>query len=121
MKAISPLNLALNISSLFLSKKKVSVVSFLLDKKYQILSIGTNSYNKTHPTQALFAKRVGDEERVFLHAEIDALIKCKELHKVRYILVARVGRDGKIRNAKPCPICSAAITHYCPDAIIIHT
>ena len=44
--------------------------------KYGIpLSKGENSYKKTHPLQAYFAERVGHPQRIYLHAEILALIR----------------------------------------------
>lgn len=85
--------------------------AIITDRRNNILSIGLNSYNKTHPKQAFFAKRVGEEERIFLHAEIDALIKA-DMEKARKIWIARVGRDGIVRASSPCPICSAALCKH---------
>jgi tRNA(Arg) A34 adenosine deaminase TadA len=57
--------------------------------------------------QAKFAERVGLHEKIFLHAEIAALVKCRE--ECDTIVVARVNPQGNIRMAKPCPICDLAL------------
>jgi len=66
-----------------------------------------NLESKSHPLQASFAIRAGFPEKIYLHAEIAALIKCKE--DVDTIVVARVNNQGKLRMAKPCPICTLAL------------
>lgn len=86
------------------SKKKVGAV--LLNRN-RIVMTATNLEDKSHPLQARFAERVGLNEKIYLHAEIAALIKCKE--ECDTIVVARVNPQGKLRMAKPCPICSLAL------------
>jgi tRNA(Arg) A34 adenosine deaminase TadA len=44
-----------------------------------------------------------------LHGEIDAIIKIPYGSKPFSIYVARVTPSGKIKLAKPCPICSKAL------------
>lgn len=83
------------------------VVAILTDKRGKILSIGINSYNRTHPKQAHYAKKSGNGERIFLHAEIAALVRCKE--KADKIYIARTDAHGKEVLAKPCPLCSLAL------------
>lgn len=86
----------------------VRVYAVITDKRGKIVSEGPNSYKKTHPLQAKFARMVGNEEAVYLHAEIQAMVKCKEGqgHKM---YVARVGRTGNPLPACPCKICQLAI------------
>jgi tRNA(Arg) A34 adenosine deaminase TadA len=86
----------------------VRVYAVITDKRGRIVSEAHNSYTKTHPLQARFAKFVGNEEAVYLHAEIRAMVKCKDGqgHKM---YVARVGRTGDPLPACPCEICQAAI------------
>lgn len=72
------------------------------------MSIGKNSYVKTHPQMKKYAEQVGTPNRIFLHAEIDAIIKCRDLSKAFKIVVIRKKND-KTLLAKPCPICMAAI------------
>ena len=81
-----------------------------MDKRYNVISFGYNSYTKTHPTQKEIATRYKASyyHKEFLHAEISSLIKCKG--KVPYsILVIRQLKNGTMGNAKPCPICRLAI------------
>lgn len=73
------------------------------DKKGRILSQAPNSYVKTHPYQASMAEAVGLPDRVFLHAEIAALVRCRK--KPYAIYIARAGGG----YSKPCPVCMAAI------------
>jgi tRNA(Arg) A34 adenosine deaminase TadA len=86
------------------SKKMVGAV--LLNKNKIIVS-ATNLETKSHPLQAKFAKRVGLDPKIYLHAEIAALVKCRE--ECDTIVVARVNPQHKLRMAKPCPICELAL------------
>ena len=93
-----------------MSKRQTqSITAVIYDKKGRVLSIGKNSYVKTHPKQARHAHKVGLPEKIFLHAEMDAIIRCRDLWSARKILVTRVTRNGKYGNAKPCPVCQSAI------------
>lgn len=85
------------------------VAAIVTDKRGTILSEGINSYEKTHPLQAQFAlKTKKHKERVFLHAEISALVKNKTDRAYR-IYVARTHRNNNYALAKPCPVCTLAI------------
>ena len=54
------------------------VAAIITDKRGNILSEGINSYEKTHPLQAQLASKFKKHShRVFLHAEISALIRDK--------------------------------------------
>ena len=86
-----------------------NITAIIFDKKGKILSVGKNSYIKTHPMQAKHAHKVGLPEKIFLHAEMDAIIKCRNMSKAHKIVVTRVTRNGKYGNAKPCPVCKSAI------------
>lgn len=79
----------------------------ITDKKGNILSIGVNNITKTHPIQKKFAKRSGNIERQYLHAEIHALIKCNG--RPHTIYVARITTKELTALAKPCAVCSLAI------------
>jgi len=89
---------------------KYSLTAIIKDKRGYVLSIGSNSYTKTHPLQAYHAHKTGLPEKVYLHAEIDAITKCKDISKAYSIEVVRVSNQGKHLNAKPCPICMSAIS-----------
>jgi tRNA(Arg) A34 adenosine deaminase TadA len=92
-------------------KYKHNLTARCYDKKGKLLSIATNSYSKTHPIQAYFATKVGQPAKIYLHAEIHAIIKAgdKKIHK---IVISRIGKNHKSLNAKPCPICQEAIKAY---------
>ena len=85
------------------------ISAFVYDKRGRLLSSGQNSYVKTHPLQARVAAEVGEPHKVFLHAEIAALIKC-DWKKAHRILVTRYGKDGRRLVAKPCRVCHQMIS-----------
>lgn len=85
------------------------ITAIIYDKKGRVLSIGKNSYIKTHPMQARHANKVGRPEKIYLHAEMQAIIKCKQLDKAHKILVTRITKKGRYGNARPCPVCQSAI------------
>lgn len=82
-----------------------------LDKKGRLISVATNNYKKSHPLQAYFAKKVGHNERIYLHAEIAAILKAKgkEIWKIK---IERIGKTGKPLSSYPCPICREAIKAF---------
>jgi len=78
------------------------------DKRGKLVGSGTNHYSKTHPIQAHFAKMVGLPEKIYLHAEIAALLDCRD--KIPHsIHVSRYTKNGRPALAAPCPACMAAI------------
>lgn len=87
--------------------KKPKLTAYVYNKKGALISIGTNSYEKTHPLQAYFACKSGNPDKVFLHAEIAALVKCRA--KPYKIYVERLNKNGEPRLAKPCEVCKLAI------------
>jgi len=110
------LKLAIETAKSSPSKKKVGAV---LLKKNKIIATAVNLEEKSHPLQAKLAKRVGLAPKIYLHSEINALIKAKE--DADTIVVARVNNQGKLRNACPCPICSLALDEYGVDNIYYST
>ena len=92
-----------------MAQKQHHVTAVIYDRKGKVLSIGQNSYVKTHPQQAHHAKKVGLPEKQFLHAEIAAIVKCRNLKKAHKIFVSRWSSEGSPLLAKPCPICESAI------------
>lgn len=87
-------------------KGQHKVGAVILDRKNNVLSIGYNSYIKTHPKQYIYNKHI-NPTRIFLHAEIDALVRCRG--EPYTMIVARIGKDSKVRLAKPCKGCFNAI------------
>lgn len=92
-----------------MSKKRYHVIATVYDRRGNILSIGTNSYTKTHPVQAKFAAMFGRGEQIYLHAEIAAITKLPQPWKAHRIKVERYDSDGNPVCCKPCVICSAVI------------
>lgn len=88
---------------------KPNVTCFVYDRKGNLLSVGRNSYVKTHPIQAKAAKAVGQDQRIYLHAEIHALVQIKDWDDAYKINVVRYGSNGEPLNAAPCEICTYVI------------
>jgi len=90
------------------TKTRYKVIAKIYDKSGNLLSYGVNSYVKTHPLQAHYAGIVGQPYRVYLHAEIQAIIRArgKAMHKIR---IERYDAKGDEANACPCPVCQLAI------------
>ncbi len=88
---------------------KPEITAICYDKRGRILSIGRNSYIKTHPLQARLAKEVGQGNRIFLHAEMAAILKVKDWSKIHKMTVVRLNNKGIPMNATPCEICQKAI------------
>jgi len=89
--------------------KKYQVTAIIYDRRGNVLSIGTNSYIKTHPLQAKYAAQVHEPMKVFLHAEIHAITRCRDLETAHKIVIFRYREDGTPAMAKPCRVCQAAL------------
>lgn len=89
--------------------KKHDLTAIIYDKRGRVLSIGKNNYVKTHPVQKKYANKVGHPHKEFLHAEVSAIVKCKDLSKAHKISIFRFNTDGSPALAKPCPVCMSAI------------
>lgn len=81
--------------------------------KKRIISIGHNSL-KTHPMMLEYGRRKGS---LFLHAEIDAIIKAlksfgPEILTKCDIYVLRLTRGIRRGNSKPCEGCQRAIDAF---------
>lgn len=64
---------------------------------------------KTHTMMARLGAQVGLKDKIFLHAEVAAIIKCRDISKAHRIFVSRTMKDGSMGLAKPCPVCAKAI------------
>lgn len=106
MKSLLPL--AIEVAK-NLPHEDYKVSAIITDRKNKILSIGSNSYCRTHPLQQKYAKMVGQDERIFLHAEISAIVNLRYGTKPYSIYIARVNKKGESLFSKPCPICSLAL------------
>lgn len=92
-----------------MSKTRFDITAIIYDKRGKVLSIGKNSYVKTHPLQHFHSHKVGLPHKQYLHAEIHAIAKCKTLEKAHKIVVMRFDKSGNPRTAKPCLVCQSAI------------
>jgi|SRR6185437_8655983 len=99
------------------SKQNITALAY--DKRGRLISVGKNSYIKTHPLQQSYAVKAGVPYKIYIHAEIDALVKAKgkTVHK---IVVVRMNSKGAYLNAKPCPSCEMALKDF-GVKIIEHT
>lgn len=89
---------------------KQSITAVIYDRRGRVMSIGQNSYIKTHPMQAKYAKKVGEFHKIFLHAEIAAITRCQQNLKNAYrMVVTRYDKNGNPALAKPCAVCQSAI------------
>lgn len=92
-----------------MSEKRFKLTAIIYDKRGRVLSVGQNSYVKTHPYQAKLAAKMGEPYKTNLHAEIHAITKCANLKKAHKISIFRYKEDGTPGRAKPCSICAEAI------------
>ena len=90
--------------------RKYEITALAYDKRGKLLSVGQNSYTKTHPLQAKLGRKSGKPNAIYLHAELAALLKSKE--QVHKLVVVRYDKDGKPALAKPCPSCQLAIKQF---------
>lgn len=86
-----------------------NLTAIVKDKRGRILSVGKNSYVKTHPLMQKAAKATNSKERIYLHAEVAALLRLKDWSKAHSIEVFRFTKDGKPAMAKPCQCCQYII------------
>ena len=110
-KAIKMFGVAKELSKLS-SITRHSIGAVLVSKNWDIIGVGSN-VRKSHPKQADFARRVGLEHKIYMHAEVQCLVNAKQrnLNGSR-IFVYREFRDGLRAIARPCPICMKAIKHF---------
>lgn len=56
------------------------------------------------------AKGIGDidTKKIYIHAEIDAIVRCKDLTRAYTIEIYRI-KYGEYFDSKPCPICMSGI------------
>lgn len=67
----------------------------------------TNQYTRSHARQRDYARRAGFPNKVYLHAEIGALVKSRCPVDTMYIY--RLNRRGDMLPSKPCAVCQLAL------------
>ena len=88
-------------------KKKQAIKATIYNKRGELIATGFNSYIKTHPQQARYARQCGQPDRIYLHAEVAALVKMRT--RGYRIVIERYNNKGEPMNAQPCPVCQLAI------------
>ncbi len=110
------LNQAVAVAMASTSRKQLGCIIL---KKKKIIAAACNYDKKTHTVQeryAKFASKIYENDslshKIFLHAEILCLIRSKGEGDT--IITARVGGQGgnKLRNSRPCPICTLFLQHH---------
>lgn len=92
-------------------RKKYSITAKTYDKRGRLIASAENNYRKTHPLMLHFASKVGMCEKIYLHAEVLALIRSGE-REVDHMVIERYNSDGSPALAKPCPVCTEAIKAF---------
>lgn len=91
--------------------KRHYILAKCYDRKGRLLSVGFNSYTKSHPLMASLAKEVGHIDQIYLHAEIAAILRAKD-KQIHRISIERYDAAGRPALAAPCPICQRAIKMF---------
>lgn len=94
-----------------MAKTKHIIKATCYDSKGKLLSFAYNSYTKSHPIQSYFALKVNQPHKIYLHAEIAAILKARD-KRIYSIHIYRRNKQNDLANAKPCPICMEAIKAY---------
>jgi deoxycytidylate deaminase len=89
-------------------QNKFFIISATLDKRNRIISIGENSSIKTHPMMLHYSTKSKRANKIYLHAEISAMVKSQRL--VHKLIVIRIDHNGQFALAKPCPLCQMALS-----------
>jgi len=106
---VTPLDKSCYMARNLHDKQQYKIAAVITDRQGNVLSVGTNSYKKTHTLQAYYAAMAGEPKRLFRHAEIHAISRLPRGSKPWAIYISRMNRNGEFSIAKPCPICAFAI------------
>lgn len=95
-------------------RTKYALLASVTTKNGTLLANCWNSYTKTHPLQKFFAEKVGLPKKIYLHAEIRAMVIASiQPHGPLHTLsVRRFGKNKEMLDAKPCPICIEAAIFF---------
>lgn len=85
--------------------------AMVLCKRGRVVSSSANSYVKTSPRAFKAAKKLGLDEKCYLHAEQRALYLDKARKGVKLIVV-RVGANGEAMNSEPCVVCKQVLLDF---------
>jgi deoxycytidylate deaminase len=82
------------------------VAAACYDKRGRLISTGVNQPQKSHTLQAKYAEKTGLSERIYLHAEVASLVKCR--CDPWTLQIVRIGPKEYAKPSAPCPICRMA-------------
>ena len=118
------LSAATQMASKHASGGRVRTVAVFTDKRYNVLCVAGNTYTKTHPQQASWAKKMGSPDKQCLHAEMRAAImlaKSGKSNSAKFLYVAAVSEAGNVLLAKPCVVCQMMLDEQFPDIEVFYT
>ena len=94
-------------------KKRYVIKATVYSKLSRITASAQNSYKQSHPLQKFFAEQVGQPQKIYLHAEIKAMIQASiHVDKLHSIYIKRQDEFGNLYLAKPCIICVYAMIFF---------
>ena len=118
------LSVATEMASKHASGGRVRTIAMFADKRYNVLSVAGNTYVKTHPQQASWAKKRGSPDKQCLHAEMRAAImlaKSGKANSAKFLYVAAVSLSGNILCAKPCMVCQMMLDEQFQNIEVFYT
>ena len=92
-----------------MAEARQAITAVIYDRRGRSISTGRNSYTKSHPLQARLAREAGLHHKIYLHAEIEALVRLRDWSRAHKMVVERYAKSGEPALAKPCPICQRAL------------
>lgn len=85
--------------------------ALIVDDKGRVVSIGVNKY-KTHPIMLQYQR---NEESIYLHAEMDAIVKgmrTRDSFEGCKMYILRLNKKNEICCSKPCSGCEKALKAF---------
>ena len=93
-----------------MASRKHLLTATVYDKRGRVLARATNSYDRTHPRMRELCSRCGEHHsRVYLNAEVAAILRALKRGVPQKIFVERYAANGEPRLARPCAMCMEAI------------
>jgi deoxycytidylate deaminase len=93
-----------------LKRARYNVTAIIRNKKGYVLAVGKNSYKKSHPIMNKITKHKHTSKiQTFIHAEVDAIVKCRNMSEAYSIEVYNYTEHGNPAISKPCPLCMSLI------------
>ena len=88
-------------------EREFYLIAATFDEHGRMTALAENNIWKTHPMMKKYATQVNLNHKIYLHAEISAIIRSRG--SCHSLIVIRVNKNGAFSMAKPCPVCQAAI------------